>query len=115
MIGMVLSDAIKHGAATAASRATDTVKIIDANGFVNNTPTRDLVMLASTPQLFSTEIYREALFRAKTLPPTITDDNMLVENAGYKIFCTDIGKENIKITVPGDIQYAEYILKGREE
>ncbi|MBQ8689163.1 MAG: 2-C-methyl-D-erythritol 4-phosphate cytidylyltransferase [Clostridia bacterium] len=115
MITDVLSDAIKYGAATAATPAVDTVKIIDNEGFVEYTPKRALVMMASTPQIFSVEIYKKALSCAEKIDDTVTDDNMLVEMAGYKVFCTDVGKENIKITVPGDIQYAEHILKGREK
>ncbi len=113
-ISAVISDAVKYGAATAASRVTDTVKLVDADGFVTSTPNRDYVMLAATPQVFKTEIYEAALRAQDPTDPSITDDNMLVERAGYKVFCTDTGKENIKITQSGDVEYAEFILRSRE-
>ncbi len=113
MISSVLSSAIEFGAATAAAFASDTVKIVDECGFVISTPDRKRVMQASTPQIFSTYIYNNALL-AVELSPDITDDNMLVEKAGGRVACVDVGVENIKITTPKDIYLAELILKGRE-
>lgn len=113
-ISKVITDAVAHGAATASMRVTDTVKLVDSLGFVSGTPDRNFVMLASTPQVFKTDIYKAALAAADVTDPAITDDNMLVERAGYKVFCTDTGKENIKITQAGDIEYAEFILRRRE-
>ena len=112
MISRVAKDAIKYGAATASTRATDTVKIVDKNGFVSSTPDRNFVYLASTPQIFSTLLYYRATEKIDFSDLSITDDNMLVERIGVKVFCTDIGGKNIKITMPGDIEYAEHILKG---
>lgn len=114
MISRVIFDARKHGAATAATRVTDTVKIVDDSGFISSTPCRDFVMLASTPQIFSSSIYKEAINGVDLSDAGITDDNMLVERMGVKIITTDVGAENLKITRAGDIAYAEFLLKGRE-
>ena len=113
-ISSVISDAITHGAATASMRVTDTVKLVDGRGFVSGTPDRNFVMLATTPQVFKVDLYKTALAAANVSDSAITDDNMLVERAGYKVFCTDTGKENIKITQAGDLEYAEFILRRRE-
>ena len=113
-ISHVIADAIVHGSATASSSVSDTVKIVDNAGYVTDTPDRNRVMLAATPQIFKSDIYAEALALADPQDPTVTDDNMLVERAGYKVFCTDTGKENIKITHFGDVEYAELILRRRE-
>ena len=114
MIDRVAQDAVKYGAATASSRVTDTVKIVDKNGFVSSTPDRNFVYLASTPQIFSTLLYYKATRNVDFSDTSITDDNMLVEKIGASVFCTDVGGKNIKITVPGDIEYAEYILRGEK-
>lgn len=111
LISRVASDARKYGAATAASRVTDTVKIIDTDGFVSSTPDRKLVMLATTPQIFSTFIYNKALENVDLSDTSITDDNMMVEKTGVRVYCTDTGSGNIKITTKGDIEYAEYLLE----
>ncbi len=114
-ISSVIADAVQYGAATASTPSTDTVKIVDGEGFVSDTPERNRVMLAATPQIFKTDMYAKALDLTDSTDVGITDDNMLVERAGYKVFCTDTGKENIKITHSGDVEYAEFILRSREK
>ena len=114
-ISSVVNDAVKHGAASASMRAIDTVKLVDNEGFVLDTPDRDRVMLATTPQIFKTDIYSTALNLTDSTDSAITDDNMLVERAGYKVFCTDTGKNNMKITHSDDVEYAEFILRSREK
>lgn len=112
IVSSVLDKAIDFGAATAASAATDTIKIIDEYYAVKETVPRNQVMAVQTPQIFSKEIYSKAL-ESNIIDLQITDDNMLVESIGQKVYCVDTGKDNIKITTPGDIKYAEYIIEGR--
>lgn len=114
-ISAVVNDAKMHGAASAAMRVTDTVKLVDTQGFVTDTPDRDHVMLATTPQIFKTEMYARALRAVGSVDSGITDDNMLLERAGYRVYCTDTGRENIKITHSDDVEYAEFILRSREK
>lgn len=114
-VSTVITDAVLYGAASASTRVSDTVKLVDGEGFVLDTPDRDRVMLAATPQIFKTEIYAKALALTDSTDSAFTDDNMLVERAGYKVFCTDTGRENIKITHSGDVEYAEFILRRREK
>jgi 2-C-methyl-D-erythritol 4-phosphate cytidylyltransferase len=114
-ITAVISDAKTYGAATAATAASDTIKIASPDGFVTDTPDRSRVMLAATPQIFKTDVYKTSLAASDPEDLTVTDDNMLVERAGFKVFCTETGKENIKITHAGDVEYAELILRRREK
>ena len=109
-INSVIKKALESGAATAAVRATDTVKLCNGGGVVATLP-RDEVFLATTPQIFSKEIYQRALNNRSL--DGVTDDNMLVESVGVEISVVDIGKENIKITTPEDVEFAEYIIKRR--
>ncbi|MBQ9777588.1 MAG: 2-C-methyl-D-erythritol 4-phosphate cytidylyltransferase, partial [Clostridia bacterium] len=43
-----------------------------------------------------------------------TDDNQLMEQLGVAVKLVDCGKENIKITHPEDIHFAELLLAVRE-
>ncbi len=113
MISKVVSQAYDSGAATAGSYVTDTVKQLSADGLVKKTIPRDTLFLASTPQAFKTELYKKALQNASDTDK-ITDDNMLIEMLGIPISAVDLGRENIKITTPKDIEYAEYIITKRE-
>ncbi|MBO5945167.1 MAG: 2-C-methyl-D-erythritol 2,4-cyclodiphosphate synthase [Clostridia bacterium] len=114
MIARVIADAKKHGAATAVSRVYDTVKYIDDEGYISGTLDRNSIFMATTPQVFSTDIYRSALEFSDLNDPTITDDNSLVERIGERIYLTDLGRENIKITTKDDVDYAEYLIRRKE-
>ena len=39
---------------------------------------------------------------------------MLVEMIGVSVRAVDIGSGNIKLTVPADLKYAEFLLSGEE-
>lgn len=112
-IGEIVTCAIEYGAATAASKLTDTVKLVSPDGFIESTVPRDKLYIAGTPQSFSVEKYQRALSEFKGDLANITDDNMLLESIGEKVFTIDIGKENIKITEQKDLEYAEFLLKKR--
>lgn len=109
----VINSAYISGAATAATAVTDTLKATDS-GVITSTLSRVGVYSAQTPQVFAREIYRNAL-DASACDPSVTDDNMLVERLGVNISVVDTGKRNIKITTREDLDYAEYIISGREQ
>ncbi len=113
MIEKTVRAAIINGSAIAASKATDTVKVVNSRLLVTETPKRDSVWLASTPQVFETEIYRASAYVALKDNITVTDDASMAEHAGFAVKLVDVGKENIKITSPEDIFLAEAILEMR--
>ncbi|MBP3436856.1 MAG: 2-C-methyl-D-erythritol 4-phosphate cytidylyltransferase [Clostridia bacterium] len=115
MIDKVVSAAYGTRAASAGTPASDTVKEVDKNGFVTKTPERATVWLAQTPQVFQISLYRVAVEMAKKDSFAVTDDNMLVERLGQAVKMVDCGKENIKLTVPQDLLFAEAILQSREK
>ena len=113
IINSVIADAIKYGAATAASSVTDTLKVIDSDFSIEATLDRNTVVAVQTPQIFATRLYKEALESVGEDTAKITDDNMLLEAIGVKIKLVNCGKENIKITTAEDVDYAEFLLKKR--
>ena len=113
IIDSVVSSAIKYGAASAGTPVTDTVKKKDANLTVIGTVDRDELYFTTTPQVFSTDLYKRATDAYKGELGLITDDNMLLEAIGVKIKLVNCGKENIKITTAEDVDYAEFLLKKR--
>lgn len=112
MINAVVRTAYETSAASAASKMTDTLKKVGKDGYVTNTLSRDGIYSAQTPQVFSYELYDRAT-RGIDLSEIMTDDNMLVERIGGRVYAVETGRENIKITTPDDIGYAEYILERR--
>ncbi len=112
-IDRVMKETYRHGAVIAAKKATDTVKKIDSHGFITETIDRASLMLAQTPQAFKKSVYEIALAKAGTLDAAITDDAMLVSNAGFHVKTAECLDENIKITTPEDLPVAERILEKR--
>jgi 2-C-methyl-D-erythritol 4-phosphate cytidylyltransferase len=109
----VIRGGYRYGAAIAAKKSTDTVKIGNKDKYVESTPDRSTVWAAQTPQAFKKSLYEVALAKADKLDETVTDDAMLAENAGFHVKLMNCDCENIKITTPDDIVFAEYILEKR--
>ena len=114
MIDAVVSAAITYGAASAGMPVTDTVKKIDGDLIIKGTVRRDELYFTTTPQVFSTELYERALREYCIDMSLVTDDNMLVEALGVKIKLVDCGRENVKITMAHDLDYAEFLFEKRK-
>lgn len=110
----VVMSAVAHGAAIAATRATDTIKY--AEGLkISETLPRENIWLAQTPQVFKDEIYRAAVYTAQKDGYEGTDDASLVEKIGKNVYLVETGNENFKVTYKNDIMRAEQILMSRKE
>ncbi|MFH1486837.1 MAG: 2-C-methyl-D-erythritol 4-phosphate cytidylyltransferase [Chloroflexota bacterium] len=94
------------GAAIAAVPVTDTIKQVDKDDFVQQTPPRKLLWAAQTPQVFRSDIIRDAYARARG---GVTDDAMLVGKLGYKVKVYLGSYDNMKITTAHDLAWAESI------
>lgn len=113
-ITSVCRAAYRYKAATAAHRATDTVKIADSKGFIDTTADRNTVWLAQTPQVFKTNLYRSAAYTALKKGLESTDDNSLVEAIGHPVRLVECGAQNLKITTQEDLPVAEAVLSERK-
>jgi len=105
----------KYRACVTAMPSKDTIKIADREGFVKDTPQRDLVWQIQTPQTFEYSLIRKAYdYAFKSDVENITDDAMILENyleEKVKIKLIEGSYENIKITTGEDIIIAENYLK----
>ena len=110
-IEKVIDAAEKFGGAIAAVPEKNTIKIIDAEGFVKSTPPRAELVAVQTPQGFQKEILMRAYEQAAIDNFLGTDDASLVERIDGKIKIVQSSYKNIKITTPEDIQIAETFLK----
>lgn len=93
---------------------SDTVKLADKNNRVRETIPRDGLWRAQTPQMFRYGELRNALQNAKKKGLVITDEASAMEFAGYQPLMVQGRSDNIKITVPGDLQLAETFIKLQE-
>lgn len=107
----VIAAAEKFGGAIAAVPEKNTVKIIDAENFVKETPPRSELVAVQTPQGFRKKILLDAYEKAAQDNFLGTDDASLVERIGGKIKIVWSNYKNIKITTSEDISIAENFLK----
>lgn len=107
--GKVAQAAYEHGAALAAVRAKDTVKVCD-NGEVIATPDRSALWLAQTPQAARKADYLAAAEKLDVNDARITDDASVMELYGIKPFIIEGSYDNIKLTTKEDITMAESII-----
>jgi 2-C-methyl-D-erythritol 4-phosphate cytidylyltransferase/2-C-methyl-D-erythritol 2,4-cyclodiphosphate synthase len=80
----------------------DTVKVVDATGYVTSTPDRASLRKVQTPQGF---VY-SVLQAAHATPQDATDDAVLVANAGHKVRIIEGEERALKITTPSDLATA---------
>lgn len=110
-----LAAAKKHGAAIAAVPVKNTIKVVDNNGKVVSTPVRSSLQAVQTPQIFAVELLKKAYAYLKEHPAQVTDDASVVELLGKDVFVAQGRYENIKITTPEDLIFAENFLKRQEQ
>ncbi|MBP9479442.1 MAG: 2-C-methyl-D-erythritol 4-phosphate cytidylyltransferase [Sebaldella sp.] len=85
----------------------DTVKIIDKDGFIIDTPKRSTLFAAHTPQIFKSTVLKKAYKKAMDDNFLGTDDSSLVERIGGKIKIFEGLSDNIKITTKEDLKFFE--------
>ena len=88
-----------------AVKCKDTIKVIDKNGIIVETPNRNNLIAVHTPQTFKFEILKKAHQIAEEKEILATDDASLVENISGRIKFIHGDYDNIKITVQEDLKY----------
>ena len=112
----LISDSIKctkeNGNSIAASSAIETVITVDVEGRLKEIVDRSKCRNAKAPQCFILKDIYEAHKKAMSEGiNNMIDSAMLMSSYGYKLFTTECGPENIKITTPNDY----YMFKGMYE
>lgn len=113
IIDDVIRSAREHGASIAAVAVKDTIKRVDANGIVVDTPPRKTLYAVQTPQGFDRDVLQRAYQQADEDGFLGTDDASLVERLGVSVAIAQGDYQNIKITTPEDLIIGEALLKGR--
>src|SRR5262249_42274488 len=105
----VVRQAERTGAAILGVPIVDTVKHAERE-FVESTLTREHLVLAQTPQVFRTDILKQAFERAAGDEYYGTDESSLVERLGHPVAIVRGSERNIKITRPSDLTLARAFL-----
>ncbi|KYD10983.1 2-C-methyl-D-erythritol 4-phosphate cytidylyltransferase [Heyndrickxia sporothermodurans] len=112
IIHQLVNDAHMHGAAIAAVPVKDTIKKVMQNQ-VMETVERSSLWHVQTPQAFRFSILFHAHQQAHREKFLGTDESSLVERLGYPVNIVTGDYDNIKLTTPEDLYFAEAILKKR--
>lgn len=112
----------RTGACVVGVPVIDTIKVVDDNGFVVNTPDRAHLWSVQTPQAFNYSFIKSAydilLEKEEELLAQgirITDDAMVAESIlKCPVAMVEGSYENIKITTPEDLARAELLCKQRK-
>jgi 2-C-methyl-D-erythritol 4-phosphate cytidylyltransferase len=97
----------------AAIPVKDTIKIVDSEHFIKDTPERSNLWAAQTPQGFDVQLLKECHEKGRKLGWEVTDDAALFEKCGIPVKIVQGEETNLKITTPVDLAIAEFILKQR--
>ena len=108
---------VQEEAAVAGMPVKDTIKIVDDEKYVADTPERKYVWQVQTPQCFAYSIIYDAYKsiiqdeeEGWTIP-NITDDAMVLEYAtDHEVKMVEADYRNIKITTPEDLKIAALFL-----
>ena len=101
--------AVAKGNALPVIPVSESVRVVE--GTENRAVDRTKYFLVQTPQTFQTGIIQKAFEQAKS--NLFTDDASVLESIGETIHLVEGNRENIKITYPEDLVFAETFLKNR--
>lgn len=95
-------------AAILAVKAVDTIKIVDENGKITQTPDRNTLWSVQTPQIFEYELIYNA--HKILVGESFSDDAGMLEHLGYPVYVCEASYSNIKITTKKDIYLAQLLF-----
>ncbi len=108
VIARAIAAAQATGAAIPVVPVTDTVKLVDAAGYIEATPDRARLRIAQTPQAFRFAAILDAHRRAaREGRDDFTDDAAIAEWAGLTVATFEGDAANMKLTTPEDFAREE--------
>ena len=99
----------------AAVPVKDTIKQVDEQKIITNTPERDRLWAAQTPQGFEVELLKQCHDRGMKESWQVTDDAALLEKCGIAVQIVEGEETNLKVTTPVDLAIAQFILQQRRK
>ncbi len=97
----------------AAIPVKDTIKIVDEQKVIKDTPDRRNLWAAQTPQGFEVSLLKDCHEQGRKLGWEVTDDAALFEMCQLPVKIVEGEETNLKVTTPVDLAIAEFILRQR--
>ncbi|MBE9129476.1 MULTISPECIES: 2-C-methyl-D-erythritol 4-phosphate cytidylyltransferase [unclassified Coleofasciculus] len=103
----------KYPGLIAAVPVKDTIKVVDEQDIVQDTPDRRQLWAAQTPQGFEVQHLKQCHEQGRKLSWEVTDDAALFERCQLPVRLVTGEETNLKVTTPMDLAIAEFILRQR--
>ena len=97
----------------AAVPVKDTIKVVDRDRWIKDTPDRRYLWAAQTPQGFDVALLKDCHQKGEELGWEVTDDAALFEKCQLPVQIVEGEETNLKVTTPVDLAIAEFILRQR--
>jgi 2-C-methyl-D-erythritol 4-phosphate cytidylyltransferase len=114
LIDTVLAAAKLSDAAVCGAPCSDSLKEVGEDGLVTRTIDRSQLWTVQTPQIFRTQLLRDAYRGALATGATFTDDTAVVEAMGHPVRIVLYHGINLKVTTPTDWKIAEIFLQAAD-
>jgi 2-C-methyl-D-erythritol 4-phosphate cytidylyltransferase len=111
LIAATLAAARETGAAVAAERITDTVKVAEHGTLVTAHLDRSKLWTVQTPQAFRLAVILRALTAVREQGRVITDDTAACELIGQPVRLVESPTPNPKVTTPATLPWVELQLR----
>ena len=115
--GKVIADTVMAAhesyAALPVISCSDTMKLKDGE-YLGKTVDRDSLLRVQTPQIFRSDLIKGALTYVVKNRLPVTDDSSALAYLGFRTRAVEGDPDNIKLTTPEDMFFAEAILKKRQ-
>ena len=112
LIHRCYQNALHSGSAVPVVRCKDSVRMLNEEGNDNEVLDRSKIVMVQTPQTFHSRILLPAF--EIDYKERFTDEATVVESFGLKVALVEGEDNNIKITQPVDLLFAEAILEKKE-
>lgn len=113
IINRSLEEVQKYKSVVVGVPVKDTIKVVNNNNDIVDTPNRSTLWSVQTPQTFDYNVIKRAYEDAFDNNFYGTDDAMLVERLGYTVKMIYGSYNNIKVTTPEDIDMGIQILNSK--
>ncbi len=110
LISRIIVSVRELGSGIPGLAVSDTIKRCDADNRIQETMPREGLYRVQTPQGVRRSDVLTAYHQLGEAVSTLTDEAAVLENAGFPVFIVEGDAENIKVTMPTDIEYLEHKL-----
>lgn len=110
LISRIIASVREFGSGIPALAVSDTIKRCDLNNRIQETVPREGLYRVQTPQGVRRSDVLMAYKQLGETVSTMTDEAAILENAGFPVYIVEGDADNIKVTMPTDLEYLEHKL-----